>query len=111
MKKKVQHKTALVQRAKKRKNCPVRKPDGCVSSEEMPTFHRASKNTRAESCSGGRNVEDESGYKAVFTEQGASASQMAATKFLQTISRISGVAGEAIGAVAAYTQVKMTDAP
>ena len=33
------------------------------------------------------NVQDEEGYRAVFTEQGASASQMGTAKFLDTISK------------------------
>ena len=38
----------------------------------------------------GGNVKDEEGHRAVFTEQGASASQMAAAKFLDTISKLPG---------------------
>ena len=57
------------------------------------------------------NVKDEEGYWAVFTEQGAPASQMAATKFLDTISKLPVMAGAASDAVSAYTQVKMTEAP
>ena len=40
----------------------------------------------------GDNVKDEEGYRAVFTEQGALASQMAAATFLDTISELLGVA-------------------
>ena len=53
---------------------------------------------------------DDCGHGAVFAEQGASASQMAAAKFLDTISKFLGVTGEASGAVSAFTQVKMGDA-
>ena len=56
----------------------------------------------------GDNVTDEEGYRAAFTEQRSSASQMAATKFLDTISKLPGMAGETSDAVSAYTQVKMT---
>ena len=59
----------------------------------------------------GENVKDEEGYRTVFAEQGASASQMAAAKFLDTISKLLGLAGEPSDAVSAYTQVKMTEAP
>ena len=47
------------------------------------------------------------GHRTVPTEQGASASQMAAAKFLDTIRKLPGMAGDAISA---YTQVKMTEA-
>ena len=57
------------------------------------------------------NVKDEEGHRAVFTEQGASASQMAAAKFLDTISKLPGMAGETSDAISAYSQVKMTEAP
>ena len=58
----------------------------------------------------GDTVKDESGFYAVFTEQGASASQMAAGKFLDTIARMPGMKGEASDAVSAYTQVYMAGA-
>ena len=38
----------------------------------------------------GDNVKDKAGYRAVFTEQRASASQMAAAKFLDTILKLPG---------------------
>ncbi len=50
-------------------------------------------------------VKDENGQFAVFTEQGASASHMAAAKFVDAISRLSGNSGEDSDAVGAYTQV------
>ena len=56
-------------------------------------------------------VKDNSGFYAVFTEQGSSASQMTAAKVMDIISRLPGSAGQAAGAVSAYTQVKMDDAP
>ena len=58
----------------------------------------------------GDTVKDESGFYAAFTEQGASASQMAAAKFLDTIARMPGMKGEASDAVSAYTQVFMAEA-
>ena len=54
---------------------------------------------------------DDCGHGAVFPEQDALASQMAAAKFLDTISKFPGLTGEASGAVSAFTQVKMGDAP
>ena len=59
----------------------------------------------------GDEVKDETGFYAVFTEQGASASQMAAAKFLDTIARMPGMSGQAADAVKAYTQVSLKDAP
>ena len=56
-------------------------------------------------------VKDDSGSYAVFTEQGSSASQMTATKVMDIISTLPGLAGQAADAVSAYTQVKMEDAP
>ena len=56
------------------------------------------------------NVKNECGYRAVFTEQGASASHMAAARFLDTISNILGMTGEAGVVVSAYPQVRMADA-
>ena len=56
------------------------------------------------------NVKDEEGYTAATTEQGTSASQMAAAKFLETVSKLLVMAGETIDAISAYTQVKMTEA-
>ena len=57
------------------------------------------------------NVKDEEEYRAVLTEQGASASQMPAANFLDAISKNPGMAGERSDAISAYSQVKMTEAP
>ena len=59
----------------------------------------------------GDQVKDETCYCAVFIEQGASASQMAAAKFLDTIARMPGMKGQAADAVKAYTQVPSINAP
>ena len=56
-------------------------------------------------------VKDDSGSYAVFTEQGSSATQMTAAKFMDIISRLPGCAGQAADAVSAYTPVKVEDAP
>ena len=52
------------------------------------------------------NAKDEEGYRAVFTEPGASASQMATARLLDTISKLPGTAGETSDAISAYTQIK-----
>ena len=59
----------------------------------------------------GDKVKDEEGYRIALTEQGASASQMAAAKFFDTLSKLLGMAGEASDAVSEYTSVNMTEAP
>ena len=56
-------------------------------------------------------VKDDSGSYAVFTEQGSSASQMAAAKVMDIISRLPGCAGQAADGASASSQVKMEDAP
>ena len=55
-------------------------------------------------------VKDENVQFAVFTEQGASASHMAAAKFVYAVSRLPGNSGEDSDAVGAYTQVSFKDA-
>ena len=47
----------------------------------------------------GHNVKDDVGYSAALTEQGASASQVAAATPQDTTSKVSGMAGEANDAV------------
>ena len=54
-------------------------------------------------------IKDGSCCQAVFTQQGASASRVAAARFLGNHSRLSGMAGEANDAESAYTQVCMKD--
>ena len=53
-------------------------------------------------------VNDDSGSSAIFTEQGASASQMKAAKVMNIISRLPGCAGEAADAVSSFM---MEEAP
>ena len=55
-------------------------------------------------------MKDETGFYAVFTEQGASASHMAAAKFLDSLARMPGMKGQAADAVKAYTQVSLLKA-
>ena len=57
-------------------------------------------------CSGGDNVKDACGYRAVFGEQGASASQMASAKFLDRTSKFLGKTGEASDAVSIQHTLK-----
>ena len=54
-------------------------------------------------------MKDETGHSAVFTEQGTSASHLAATKFLDAIARMPGNAGGDSDAVGAYTQVALNE--
>ena len=53
---------------------------------------------------------DENGNFAVLTEQGASASHMAAAKMMDALARMPGTDGEDSDAIGAYTQVKLKDA-
>ena len=53
------------------------------------------------------NVKDDNGYRAVFAERGASASQLAAAK---VSGYTAGMAGEAHEAVSAHTPVRMSEA-
>ena len=69
------------------------------------------RNTKAESCSRGDIVKDDSRAYAVFTGQGSSASQMTAAKIMDVVARLTGCDGQAADAVPAYTQVKLEDAP
>ena len=57
----------------------------------------------------GDAVKDETGCYAVFSEQGSSASHMAATKFLDAIARLPGNTGEDADAKGAYHQVKLSE--
>ena len=52
----------------------------------------------------GDNIKDEAGYAAVFSEQGTSASHMAAAKLLDAISKMPDCSGEDADATGAYTQ-------
>ena len=55
----------------------------------------------------GDQVRDETGFYACFTEQSATASHMAAIKFMDYIGRLDGNISEDSDAVKAYTQVKL----
>ena len=58
----------------------------------------------------GDQTRDEDGFFAVFSEQGASASHIAAAKFLDAIARCPGCDGEDSDAIGAYTQVVLKEA-
>ena len=62
------------------------------------------------SVSRGDSVKDEHGQYAVLTEQGASASHVAASKFMDAIARMPGNSSEDSDAVGTYTQVSLADA-
>ena len=64
------------------------------------------KYTKDESCFLETNVKDDTGRKVVFSEQGASASQVTAAQVSDTTSRLSGLVGEANDAVSACSQEK-----
>ena len=57
----------------------------------------------------GDQVRDEAGFYAVFSEQGTSASHLAAAKFIDAISRFPDCDGENADASSAYTQVRFED--
>ena len=57
----------------------------------------------------GDDVTDETGYHAVFSEQGASASHLQAGNFLNAIARIPGDEGEDADARSAYTHVILAE--
>ena len=54
-------------------------------------------------------VRDETGYFAVFSEQGTSASLLAAATFLDAIARFPGNDGSDSDAIGAYTQVPLKE--
>ena len=76
------------------------------NSELEPKF----KNTEGRVLLQSDTVRDESGFYALFTEHGSSASQMTAAKAMDVIARLPGCAGQAADAVSACTLVKMQDA-
>ena len=94
-----------------RATCSIPVPHGRLPSHTLRARHNASpKIQRRKSCSGETTSKTTVGCRAVFTEQGASASQTAA-RFLGTLSRHRGMNGEAMDAVSAHTQVHMSEAP
>ena len=58
----------------------------------------------------GDNVKDGFGWKAVFTDQADSGSQITAAKFPDTIDRLIEMAGATNDAISGDTQVKLKDA-
>ena len=57
----------------------------------------------------GDTVRDNSGHFAVFSEQGTSASHLAAAKFIDAIARFPGNDGSDSDAIGAYTQVPLKE--
>ena len=74
----------------------------------MQNFNKTFKKYKGRVVFRGDQVTDDTGLYAVFTEQGASASQMAAAKFLDTIARMPGMASHAAYAIKGYTQVPLS---
>jgi hypothetical protein len=58
----------------------------------------------------GDQVRDETGFYAVFSEQGTSASHQSGAKFVDAIARMPGCSGGDSDAVGAYTQCPLSDA-
>ena len=106
----VRPKAGVIAEAQKRQNeRPLRETNGLMPSK---TCGATTISTKVQRKSGfrGDQVKDETGFVPFFIEQGASASQMAAAKFLDTIARMPGMAGQAADAVKAYTQVPLEKA-
>ena len=78
----------------------------CLKNAE---FEKAPTEVQGPACVEGDNIRDKDGLQAVFTEQGAGASQMVAAKSLDVVARMPGTAGSAADCVSAYTQVKNAD--
>ena len=85
---------------------------GSVATGNMRNLHGNFRYNR-KVVLGADTVEDDNGYRAIFAEQGASASQMAAARFLFWIqpSHFFFQAVEASDAVAAYTHVPTSEVP
>ena len=76
------------------------------TAELEPKFHKY----KGRAVLHGDIVKDGAETRAVFTEQGSSASQMTAAKVMDIIARLPDCDGQAADAVPASTQVKMEDA-
>ena len=72
----------------------IRIPHGPSTISNTPSFGNISKNTKGTVVLRGDGVKDHSSYRALFTEEGASASEMEAATFL-ALSRLRGMAGAA----------------
>ena len=57
----------------------------------------------------GDTITNEEGYRAVFSEQGTSASHMEAAKMLDALAHFEGCDGQNSDAMSAYTQVVLDD--
>ena len=95
---------------KRQKECPLCHIDGLMSPSKMRSFNPNHRITKAESCLGWHcNIRPWS--LRIFLEQGSSASQMIAAKIMDVSARLRACDGQTVGAVSAYTQVKLEDAP
>ena len=108
---KVKSKKEVILEAQRGKTSPLCCIDGHTSPQKTRSWNHSYSSMKAEWCSGGDSVKDDSGAYAVFPEQGSSASQMSAAKIMDVIARLPGCHWQAADAVSAYTQVKLEDAP
>ena len=83
---------------------------GLMRSQKKEIWTKNPQVHRAHVVLRGVAVKDDGDSRAVFTEQGSSASDVTAAKVLDVILRLPGCASEAIGAVSAYTQVTKEEA-
>ena len=78
-----------------------------IKNAELEAKHQKYKRSICTPCD---IVKDNSGFYALFTEQGSSASQMTAAKIMDIIPRLPACDGKAADAVSAYNPRKMEDA-
>ena len=95
---------------KKREQSPLCISDGPMSSQKLRIGIKIQKYT-GRFVLRGYIVKDDSGAYEVFSEQGSSASQMAAAKVMDGIARLPDCDGQAADAISASTPVKLEDAP
>ena len=95
---------------KRQRESPLCHVDGHMSPQKMRIWTQTCRSTKAESCSGGDIVEDDSGAYAVFFEQGSSASQIDRCKIMDVIARLPGCNGQAADAVSALPKKSWEDA-
>ena len=95
---------------KKREQRPLCISDGLMSSQKLGIGIKIQKYT-GRVVFRGYIVTDDSGACGVFTEQGSSASQMAAAKVMDLIARLPDCDGQTADAISVYTPEKLEDAP
>ena len=77
--------------------------DGHLSPQKCGVITKKIQKYKGRVVLRGDIVKDDSGVYTVFTEQGASASQMTAAKIMDVIARLPLCAGQAADTVSAYT--------